>query len=319
MKTARVLLLGLLIVTLLSACQAVGGSALTGISSSSAGQLVPSSQMQTQMASGGAFGTGQAAQLATATPTAEPTQAATPLPTATTVSQTAAAEQAAQAYFTALQQGDFSSASKLVSAFSLLADEITAGDVADTLAQEKTNGAAWSGMQIEGSQVFDDKTVLVHVTYQLASKDAKTGEIVTTTLDEQWPFRLEQNKWLYNWKNIIDFKTLSSEAKLVNGLTIKPIQLTRYSDKISLTVLAQNGTASPIVIGGKTNQLLGTFTFGSTAVDAQNTRYILDSYRSYTNVMIDVMGLYTSYPDSVQVVKYQNTTAAPWFTFVLAD
>ena len=164
--------------------------------------------------------------------------------------------------------------------------------------------------------MLDDRTILVHVAYQLSSKDAKTGQTVATAMDELWPFRLESKKWLYNWANIIDFKTLGFEYKQTAGLTLAPLQLTRYSDKIRLTVLAQNSTNESIVIGSA-NQVLATFHFADKDVQAENTRYILNSLRSYTNVTIDAKGLFTSYPASVDIVQYKNVKVAPWFTFAL--
>jgi hypothetical protein len=305
MKTQiRTTLAGLLIALILTACQVADAATPISPSAGSAGQAAQSQAIS-------------ASPTATAIPTAVPT--ATAEPTAVSVSSTAAAEQAAQAYFAALQAGDFAAASKLVSAFSLTANKLTAGDVATTLTEQKQTGAVWSALQIVGSQVFDDHTTLVHVTYQLATTDAKTGKTLQTAVDEQWPFRLENKQWLYNWTNIIDFKTLSSQTKLVNGLAVTPLQLTRYADKIRLTVLTQNTLNEAIVIG-QTNQTLATFTFGSQSVTGVNTRYVFDTHRSYTDVNFDVAGLFTSYPDTVELVKYPNYTSTPaWFTFNLAD
>ncbi len=329
----KVVLISMIVILGIAACQTASGASQGNSGSGNTAQMPSRSGMQTQIASnpalatriasgGGAGGPGglaNASDPATPTSTTTPAPTSTPEPTATSPSPTAGAVQAAQEYFAALQSGDFSAASKLVSSFSLLADRLTASDVVDALTQQKSAGAAWSNFQVVGSQVFTDNTVLVHVTYQLSSVDAKTGKTVQSSVDEQWPFRYENSRWLYNWTNIIDFETLDSSAKLSNGLTITPLQLTRYSDKIRLTVLAQNSTAQAIVIGGTTNQLLGAFHFGSQTVEAVNTRYILDSYRSYTNINIDAPGLFTSFPDAVELVKYKSTTAAPWFTFALAD
>jgi hypothetical protein len=334
-KSMRFLWTGLLVIVLLAGCQAAsatGGTASTGNFSAQGGQ--PPADMQTQIASnpelatrmasgggpGGAGGPGGfgATTTATAIATVEPT--ATPEPTATAVDPTSGAVQTAQGYFTAIETGDFSTASKLVSSFSLLANKLTAGDVVEALTQQKTAGAAWSNFKVAGSQVFDTQTILVHVTYTFSSTDAKSGKTVETTMDEQWPFRLEQKKWKYNWTNIIDFETLGSNAKLSNGLTVKPLQMARYTDKIRLTVMAQNNTVEAISVGGTTNQRLGTFHFGSQTVEAENTHYLFDAYRTYMSITIDVKGLYTSYPDAVELIRYGVTgTATPWFTFALND
>lgn len=303
----RMILAGALMAVILTACQVA--NAATPTFSPASGQPSQGSQPPSSSpASSAAYPTAAATAVPTTAPTAAPTA----------VSPTAAAVQAAQDYFATLQKGDFAAASRLVSAFSLTASKLTAADVVEALTVKQQAGAAYSTLQVLGSEVFNSNTVLVHVSYTLSTRDAKTGQMVTSTVDEQWPFRLEQKKWLYNWTNIIDFKTLSSETKLSNGLAITPLQLTRYSDKIELTVLAQNSLNEAVVIG-QTNQTLAVFHFGSQSVNAVNTRYVFDTHRSYTDVTIDVSGLFTSYPDSVEIVKYVNYQTAPWFTFALTD
>jgi hypothetical protein len=323
-KKIRIGMIGIVVVFILAACQAANGATPAANSGQSAGQFGPNPAMQTQVASNPDMQTQIASGVipgpvrASATPTLVPTASPAVESTTSAVSPTAGAVQAAQDYFAALQNGDFTAASKLVSAFSLRTGKLTEGDVADALTQEKSQGAAWSDLQVVDSQVFNDNTILVHVRYQLSSLDAKTSKTVQSEVEEQWPFRLENRKWLYNWTNIIDFKTLSADARLVNGLSVKPLQLTRYSDKIRLTLLAQNGTDQAIVIG-QSNQTLAAFHFAEKSVNAENARIYLDAYRSYPSVTIDVKGLFTSYPDSVEMVKYTTTSAVPWFTFALGD
>ena len=334
----------LAILACLAGCQPALGATPTGTTNQGAGFAGPSGargtpnaammtemasnpDLQTRIASGpgaGGFGQGnftpggfgQARQTATAT--TEPKASKTPQPTLTPTSPADLAMQAAQDYFAALQKADFGAASKLVSAFSLRTGNITAGDVAAALTAQQAQGAAWSSLEVLGSQAFNSDTFLVHVRYQMTTRDAQTGQSVETTLDEQWPFRLENGKWLYNWTNLIDFKSLGGEAKLANGLTIKPLQMTRYADKIRLTLLVQNGTGEAIVIGTG-NQRLGIFHFGDQTVESTPQRYILDAWRSYTDVTVDAQGLYASYPDAVELVKSKTSSAPAWFTFGLVD
>jgi hypothetical protein len=312
----------------LAACQsAAPTSAPNGFNRAGGGRFTPNPEFQTQIASnpavqtriasggqGGFQGGPGIGPRATPTPTPSPQPTDTPEPTATPV--TADAVQSVQAYFAALQSGQFGEASKLVSSFSLMANRLTAGDVVVDLTRQRTLGAAWSGFQVKDSQVFNDNTILVHVTYHLASIDPKTGKTLQTPMDELWPVRYENKKWRYNWTNIIDFRTLGMQVQLSNGLTISPLQLTRYTDKMRLTLLAQNGTDGTIVIG-TTNQTLAVFHFGDQSVTAEQQRYLFNAWRSYSDVTIDVKGLFNAYPDSVEIVKFNNTVASPWFTFSL--
>ncbi len=269
--------------------------------------------LATRIASGG-FGAGRA----TATPTPMPTIANVPTPTPTVITGSDLAAQTVQGYFTDLQNGNFNSASALLSAFSLLEANTTASQVADQLTQMKAQGYAWSGLKVVDSQPFNASTILVHVQYTLTAPDPKTNKPVQSQKDELWPVRQEAGQWLYNWQNIIDFNTLTVPVQEIYGLTIQPLQLTRYSDHLTMTVLAQNATSEPIVIG-QPNEVLATFHFGSQSVDAVDTRYIIDSYRSYTNVNITVNGLYKTFPTSVDLIKSPSYPDQPWFTFNLGS
>jgi hypothetical protein len=301
-KKIKIIGIGIVVMVLLAGCQFGTG----------AGRLLGNSQSPLDTATV-AMSTPLPADTPTPQPTSDPI---TPTPTVDPAIQSA--EDTVQAYFAALENGDFSAASRQVSAFSLMVNTMTAGEVAEALTQQSLDGAVWSGLQIEDAQVFDAKTVLVHVTYELAAPDPQSGKTVKAEQDELWPVRLENGRWLYNWTNVIDFKTLNLDYQETAGLTIAPQQITRYSDKLRLTVLAQNGTNDPIVIG-QTNQVLATFHFGDQSLDAIDTRYVFDRLQTYENVNIDLPGLYTRYPDSVDIVKYKDYQVAPWFTFNLGQ
>jgi hypothetical protein len=270
---------------------------------------------QTAAAGGGGFaGFGPS----TPTPTIAPTDTPAPTPTVVTASDLAAS--AAQKYFGFLQSGDFTSAAGMTSNLSRFAFKLSTTGIASTLTAEQQAGAAWSNFQVVGTQQFNATTTLVHVTYTLATKDAKTSQVTQIMKDELWPIVLENGSWLYNWNNIIDFNTLTTVPyQAANGLTVTLLQLARYTDHMTLTLMAQNNSNDAIVIGSA-NQILATFHFGSQSVDAANTQYVVDRMRGYSNIDVIVPGLFTSYPTSVELIKYKNyPTEKPWFTFNLGN
>jgi hypothetical protein len=295
-------LICVVLLTLLAACQAVPQSTAPAANPPSAAALVITAVPLPPASA--------------PTPAAQPSLA--PPATAAEESTTQPAEKTVSAYFSALQAADPKSAASLLSTFSLTHAAMTRGDAAAELQGQLAQGAAWSGLQIKESKVFDSKTVLVHVVYQLASKDAKTGKAAQAQMDELWPVRLESGQWLYNRKNLIDFHTLDVQERTISGLTVKPRELVRYTDHLSLTLLAQNAT-NDAVVWGTSNQVLATFHFGSQAVDAVQSVIIIDRLRSYPGVAIDVKGLFPSYPDSVDLVKYVHFTGGPWATFQLGS
>jgi hypothetical protein len=268
---------------------------------------------QTAAANGGGFtGIGQS----TPTPTPAPTDTPVPTPTAVTTSDLAAG--AAQKYFGFLQSGDFAAAAGMTSNLSRFAFKLTSSGIAAALTAEQQAGAAWSNFQVVGTQQFNATTTLVHVTYNLATKDAKTGQVTQAAKDELWPIVLENSSWLYNWNNIIDFNTLTTVPyQAANGLTVTLLQVARYTDHMTLTLMAQNNSNDAIVIGSS-SQILATFHFGGQSVDAASTQYVIDRLRGYSNIDVTVPGLFTSYPTSIDLIKYKNyPTEKPWFTFNL--
>ena len=149
--------------------------------------------------------------------------------------------------------------------FSLMVFEMTRGDAACALQKQKLDGARWSGLQVTETQPFDEQTMLVHVTYTLTVKEQPEAR------DELWPMRLENGAWRYNWNNLIDFRTLEAPAQTTNGVTIMPVQINRFSDRIQLVLLVQNRTEDAVVFG-QVNEILGTFHFGDQAVVAEKTQ-----------------------------------------------
>ena len=258
----------------------------------------------------------QATSLPTALPRATLRPRPSPLPSATPVPQIAQAAQAAQDYFAALEQADFNAAVKRLSAFSLAVFNLSSGDAVAALQRLKTSGGKWSQLEVLDTRAFNDLTVLVHVRYQYASLDPKSKQVKTSARDELWPVRNESGVWRYNWGNLIDYRTLTTPAQTLSGITILPQQVMRYSDRIQLVMLMQNSTNQSFVFG-QTNEILAQFHFGDLTIPAQKNQIILEPLRSTPDVAIDLPGLYTTYPDSVEIRKWINLNTPAWFTFEL--
>lgn len=292
--------LGLLGMLLLSACQAATGPA-----------LAPAS-LPTQ--------TPSPIPLPTDDPQPGAAQTSTPLPTASvtpasaTSDASAPAVQAAQAYFAALKAKDFNAAADLTSTFSLSADGMTRGDGADELHTRMQNGTQWDGLQVKETKPIADKTVLAHVTYTLTTSDPKTAKTSQTGMDEWWALRNENGKWLYNRKNLIDFRSLSIDDQTTGGLRIKPLRLARYADRIQLTMMVQNTTNETIVLG-QVNEILASFSFKDQQVEVEKQQLIFGRLQSYPDATIEVKGLFSDYPDGVAIRQWKNLKVAPWFAF----
>jgi hypothetical protein len=260
-----------------------------------------------------------AAPAPTQIPSSTPASVTTPTAAAAGDPAADSAKKTALDYGTAVQTGDFATAAKLLSDFSLTAAQMTQGDAADALTALKTKGTSWSDFQVKETQSVNSKTLLVHVVYQLTAKDAKTGKATTTAQDELWPVRLENSAWRYNWGNLIDTKTLDAQPRLVSGVTVKPLKMSRYADRIDLNLLVQNSTSDAVVWGGQPSETVAVFHFGDKTVESEKNRLIFDSLRSYPDTLISVKGLFTSYPDTVELRTFKNFANAPWYTFQLTQ
>ncbi len=236
---------------------------------------------------------------ATATPTTDPT-----------LERAAQAEEAARSYFNALASGDFEAASNQLSQFALSAAQISAGDALAALQKQAAGGAQWSDLKVIETRNFDKNTMLVKVEYT-----RKTGD-QESTASELWPMRLENGTWRYNWNNLIDYRTLDVAAQSVNDITVKPVQLRRYSDKMQLVLIMQNRSSETFVFG-QPNEILGTFQFGDTSVEAVKTQIILLARRTAPSILLDAPGLYEQYPDSITIRKWVNLQVPPWYVFEL--
>lgn len=239
------------------------------------------------------------------------------------------AEQTARAYFQAVEQGKSEEAAAYLSRFSLSVFEMTPDDAVAQLQAQKIAGIQWSDLEIQKVERFDDKTMLVYLSYMeinTKAAEATADPAVTLTptaeagqpqrVEAIWPIRLEHKDWLFNWNKLIDFKTLSAGSPTVSGITIMPTELRRFTDRIELLMLVQNRNSETIVFG-QTNETLGTFKFGDKAVVAEKVRWILNPLRSVDDLILEIKGLYETFPDTIEIRKWNNYDVDPWFVFQL--
>lgn len=102
----------------------------------------------------------------------------------------------------------------------------------------------------------------------------------------------------------------------MNGITVMPLQLNRYSDRLQLTLLVQNRTNEAVVFG-QANETMGTFHFGDQPVVAEKAQWILNPLRSVPAAVLEAKGLFSTYPDTIEIRKWNNFNVKPWFVFQL--
>lgn len=225
---------------------------------------------------------------------------------------------AARSYFMALQEGNYQAAAALYSNFSLMMSEMTQGEAALDLQGQMARGSHWSDLEVKETRPFDDRTVLVHVSYRFEGEDAATGQIAQSQPDEWWPMRLENGRWLYNRDQLVDYRILDVTAQATGGLIVKPLRITRFSDRIRLTLMVQN-TTNEVIVLGQANEKMAIFSFQDQQIEAVKKQMIFDRLRTNPEVNIEVMGLYENYPESIIIRQWKNYNVQPWFTFQLTE
>jgi len=316
-KKLTVLILLILAAILMTACQAISGRAASTNASGAAAPTVlePSPTPQATAVKAATVESTAVEPKTQMLPTDDP---------AARVEQDVT--QAAEAYFNAVSTGNSESAADILSSFSLMVFQLTRGDAAEALQAQKIAGVRWADLQILEVQPFDDQTVLVHVSYSETGRAAETTHASATptpapaqteaveTIEALWPMRLERGEWRYNWNNVIDFRTLDADAQTMSGITILPTQLTRYSDRIELSMLIQNRT-NEVVVFGQVNETLGMFYFGDETVTTEKTQWILNPLRAVPSATLQIKGLFTDLPDKVEIRKWINYNVEPWYSF----
>lgn len=280
-----------------------------------------------------------------------PTPAATlPAPSPTPFDP---AKQSVLDFFAALAARDYDSAAALYSNFSLMVGGVTRGEAAADLKAGGAKVSSWSLSETRPIDERTTLVHVVYLGEPLgnppgsgapaptaspqptetlaAGKVARTmqAELQRTatavaaarateqpaSVDEWWPVRLENGQWRINRGGIIDYQTLDVPAQTTAGLTVKPRQITRYSDHLTLTLLVQNQTNEAIVLG-QPNEVMATFHFGDQPVEAEQARLIFAAHQSYPDTAIRLKGVFESYPDGVTIRKWKSVKEKPWFDFM---
>jgi multidrug efflux pump subunit AcrA (membrane-fusion protein) len=259
---------------------------------------------------------GNASAAATAAqPTLAPTSAVSP--TAAGPDDATQAQAALLAYFTALDKQDAQGAASLVSNYSLIAEQTTRAAAAEAIQAQISQGTRWAKAEIKESKAQDSQTMLVRVSYELTTKDAKTSAETKTNPDEWWPVRSEDGRWEPNWARVIDYRGVDIPGQTINGLSVHPVQLTRYPDRLRLVLFVQNNSSDPIVLG-QPNEIMAVFTLGEKTIDAEHNPLAFDRKKTYPDAVIEIKGDLLPYPDKVEIRKWKNYQTAPWFTFIFS-
>jgi hypothetical protein len=194
----------------------------------------------------------------------------------------------------------------MLSQFSLTFAGMTRGEAEEDLRLKASDPAEYEILQAE---FLAAETAAVDVKVLSAGR--------SNSHQETWIFRLENGRWLYNFANLIEVRTLDVEPQTTGGITLVPRRMALFSDHFSLELLAQNRTGEAVVLG-QSNEILATFDFAGRKVTNEAVRVILEPLRSYPHVVVEARGEFRSFPLSVEIRTWKDYQVDPWYRFDLA-
>jgi hypothetical protein len=201
----------------------------------------------------------------------------------------------------ALIKKDFNQAANLFSEYSLRLFDLTRQDI--VMRYQTLDFKGWKLVDCRRleSKKFDDQTILIH----LLMKE-QTGEQEPQYYDGWQALRLEEGQWLINWNDVIDTLPMAVESQTVNGVTLQPTQLIRYTDKIRLLFNVGNANKRA-AFWDLAGQKVATFKIADQTVIVRGmneTPFRIDAENTYTGAYAEVPGLQTVYPTGVDLTNW---------------
>lgn len=203
----------------------------------------------------------------------------------------------AKKYYEALKRDDYVEAVNLISEYSLSLTNSTREDVRISLDKAAFNGWKLLDYRIVESQILDERTALIHVlTKELMENEPQNYDFWVA-------FRKENGQWHLNLNSLVDDRTVDTTPQNINGVSVQPIQIIRYVDKVRIVLKIEN-TNQRGCFWGWAGDKVATFYFGEQAYDVQGSLEI-KSDRVYPDAYVELKGFYETYPNKILLSGWQ--------------
>ncbi|GEM_PF-1567082 len=232
------------------------------------------------------------------TPSAGFTTADTPTPGLPVSVSSEKLEATVKDYYDALKIRDFERAIAHLSDYSLSIHGWTRQDILAFFIQQDFRGWRFVDYRIIETKNLRDDLALVRV----LTKE-QTGADEPQTFDNWVAWRMEEGQWRLNWNLVVDDRVPNVEPQTINNLTIQPVRIVRYTNRIRLILKIENKN-DRICHWGWGGENIAIFHFGDRVVDVSG-RLKIEANRLYPDVYVDVEGFYSTYPSSVDLVGWR--------------
>lgn len=256
-------------------------------------------------------------------PTATPGSRLPVMSSAPTVTREATATPAARgpeatttAYLEALQQRRFEQAVAFISDYSLSLLGLSRQDVLSHFEQQDFEGWQLLDYRVTESQELDEDLVLVHTLVR-----EQSGRDEPQTYNVWRALRREHGEWRINWNLVIDDRLLDVEPQTINGLTVQPLRIIRYTDGMRLLFRIENNSSRGYIWGWAVEEV-ALFHFGEQIVSVSGVYETIAPERAYPEAHTTIEGFYSTYPDAIDLAGWVQASeehprvpvpfATPW-------
>jgi len=204
------------------------------------------------------------------------------------------------AYLEALQQRRFEQAAAFISDYSLSLLGLRRQDIISHFEQQDFEGWRLLDYRVTESQELDEDLVLVHALIK-----EQIGRDEPQNYDVWWALRREGGEWRINWGALVDDRPLDIEPQTINDLTLQPLRIIRYADRMRLLFRIENNSDRGC-IWGWAGEEAAAIHFGDQIVSVSGTSEDIAPQRVYPDAYVDIDGFRETYPTAVDLTGWRQ-------------
>lgn len=207
-------------------------------------------------------------------------------------------EEVAKKYYEALVSKEFEEAVNYLSDYSLSLSGTTRQQVVSYFEQQD-----FKGWRMVDYRVLETKELGADVVIVRVLTKEQAGNNDPQTYDFWVALRKEEERWRLNWNLIVDDVVLNVEPQTVNDVTVQPLRIARYTDRLVLVLKIENNSDRKH-FWGWAGEKIASFRFGNRIVDVIG-RLEIEPSRTYPDAWVKVDGFYDVYPSTVSLFGWR--------------
>jgi hypothetical protein len=111
----------------------------------------------------------------------------------------------------------------------------------------------------------------------------------------------KEGHWKINYNRTIDDHPLGDDPQMINGLSVRPTRVNRYTDRLHMIYSVRNDNTLPVFWGWAGTRFILNFD-GSSVKDDGNIAF--DANHDYPDAWIEISGKFLGYPASIDMTQW---------------